>query len=328
MKVLLVTGGAGFIGSNFIRYFLRRNKSFILINLDKLTYAGNLENLKEVENSPRYHFVKGDICNHELVSYIFKKYKPDYVINFAAESHVDRSLEDPSTFTQSNVLGTLTLLENARNAWNRSDRNVCRFLQISTDEVYGSLENNTDYFMENSQILPSSPYSASKAAADLMARAYHVTHGLPVIIIRCCNNYGPYQNTEKFIPKCITCLLQDRKVPVYGNGSNIREWIHVLDHSIAVIKALFYGKPGEIYNIGSGEEISNIDMVKRIVRILGKPEDLIQFTQDRPGHDRRYALNCYKARSNLNWSCRYTLDDGLKETIQWYRSNLNWWKTE
>lgn len=325
MRVLFVTGGAGFIGSNFTKYFLKRNKDFIVVNMDKLTYAGNMNNIRELEDSPRYHFIKGDICNYELVNYVYRKYKPDFVINFAAESHVDRSITHPSIFVETNIAGTLTLLEGARHIWSRRNFRGNRFLQISTDEVYGSIDNDRDYSMEDSCLLPNSPYSASKAGADMMARAFHQTYGLPVIITRCCNNYGPYQNTEKFIPKCITNALKDIPIPVYGDGANTREWIHVLDHSVAVIRALFYGRPGEIYNIGTNEEISNIELVRRILKSMNKPEDLIKYVPDRPGHDRRYALNSYKSRNALNWSPKYRLEDGLNETTLWYTENRSWW---
>lgn len=325
MNILLVTGGAGFIGSNFIRYFLRRNKNFILVNIDKLTYAGNLKNLRDLEDSPRYHFIKGDICNQELVGYALNKYRPSYIINFAAESHVDRSIHHPSVFGETNILGTMTLLEGARNLWRRQGYKGKRFVQVSTDEVYGSLDNATDYFLEESNLLPNSPYSASKAAADLMVRAFFQTYGVPGIITRCCNNYGPYQNIEKFIPTCISNALNDKPIPVYGDGSNVREWIHVLDHSTGIIKALFYGRPGEIYNIGSGEECSNLELAERILTILNKPKDQIEFVGDRLGHDWRYALNSYKIRHSLEWSRKYNLEDGLKETVLWYKDNRQWW---
>jgi len=325
MKILLVTGGAGFIGSNFIKLFLRRNKNYIVVNIDKLTYAGNLSNLSELEDSPRYHFVKGDICNYELVNYVLKRYRPSFIVNFAAESHVDRSIDQPSVFVDTNVMGTLTLLEGAKYFWSKNGYAGNRFIQISTDEVYGSIENKKDYFTEESSLSPNSPYSASKASADLMVRAFFKTYDFPAIITRCCNNYGPYQHLEKFIPKCITNAMQDKPIPVYGDGSNVREWIHVLDHCIAITRVLFYGKPGEIYNIGSGEEMSNMDIVRKTLQLLGKPEDLIKMVKDRPGHDMRYALNSYKVRSNLNWSSKYKLDEGIKDTILWYQSNRSWW---
>ena len=326
MRVILVTGGCGFIGSNFINYFIKRNKNYIVVNMDKLTYAGNTKNLTNLKNNPRYHFIKGDICNHELVNYVMKRYRPNHILNFAAESHVDRSINRPSLFAQTNIMGTLTLLESARNYWRTgrySRKN--RFLQVSTDEVYGSTKNSKDFFMEESNLLPNSPYSASKASADLMVRAYGKTFGIPVITTRCCNNYGPYQNAEKFIPKCITNALKNESIPLYGDGLNIREWIYVQDHCTALIRALFYGKPGEIYNIGSGEEAANIYIVKKILKLLKKPESLIKMVKDRPAHDRRYALNSYKAISNFKWSPRQTLDEGLKSTVNWYMQNEDWW---
>lgn len=326
MKVMLVTGGAGFIGSNFIRYFLRRNRNFILVNLDKLTYAGNLNNLREVEDSPRYHFIKGDICNYELVNYVLRKYKPHIIINFAAESHVDRSIHHPSAFAETNIMGTLTLLESARHIWGKGNPEDCRFVQVSTDEVYGSIDNDQDYFLEESNLLPNSPYSASKAGADLMVRAYAKTYGLPVITTRCCNNYGPYQYPEKFIPKSITCALNGEPIEIYGDGKNKREWIHVLEHCIALIRAMFYGKPGEVYNIGTGFEISNIELAQKILKYLEKPQDMIRYVDDRPAHDRRYALNSYKIKSNLNWVSKIRFEDGLYQTVQWYKDNRNWWK--
>jgi len=325
MKVILVTGGAGFIGSNFIRYFLRRNKDFILINLDKLTYAGNPDNLNDMEDCPRYHFVKGDICNYELVNYIFRKFKPEYIINFAAESHVDRSIANPSVCAGTNILGTMTLLENAQHLWGKCPPKGKRFIQVSTDEVYGSTASPDDYFLEESPLAPNSPYAASKASADLMIRAFSKTYGLPAIITRCCNNYGPFQHTEKFIPVCITHALQDKPIPIYGDGRNVREWIHVLDHCVALIRVLFYGEPGQIYNIGTGEEICNLELAGKVLKALGKPEDLIQPVTDRPGHDVRYALNSYKIRSHLCWNNKYKLEDGLAHTIQWYKANTGWW---
>jgi dTDP-glucose 4,6-dehydratase len=325
MNIMLVTGGAGFIGSNFTRYFLRRNKNFLLINIDKLTYAGNPANLRDLENSPRYHFIKGDICNQELVSYVFRKYRPDFVVNFAAESHVDRSIHNPYVFAETNLMGTLNLLECARSLWSRRSMRGCRFIQISTDEVYGSIGNNSDYFLEETTLAPNSPYSASKASADMMTRAYCKTYGLPVIVTRCCNNYGPWQNTEKFIPTCITSALRDKPIPIYGSGTNVREWLHVLDHCTAIIRVLFYGINGEIYNIGSGEEITNLELAKRILNILGKPEDMIKLVADRPGHDKRYALNSYKVRNATGWTRKYSLADGLKDTVAWYQENRSWW---
>lgn len=326
MRVILVTGGAGFIGSTFIKYFLRRNKDFIIVNLDKLTYAASLENLRELENSPRHHFVKGDICNQDLVNYIMKRFRPDYVINFAAETNVDRSISNPAVFVQSNVMGTLTLLEAARYQWSKSDIHNNRFIQVSTDEVYGSLRNDEDFFMEESNLVPNSPYSASKAGADMLVQSFVKTHGMPAVITRSCNNYGPCQNLEKFIPKCIINALEDKPIPIYGDAMSKREWINVIDHCIGIIRVMFYGKPGEIYNIGSGEELSNFDIAKRILNIMGKPENAIEMIDERPGNDRRCALNSYKIRNNLSWSSKYSLDEGLKETVKWYKENKEWWK--
>ena len=326
MEVLLVTGGAGFIGSNFIKYFINTYKDFVVVNYDKLTYAGNLENLREVSDLPNYHFVEGDICDNVQFNKVLSEFNPDYIINFAAESHVDRSIDGPLVFGQTNLIGTLNLLECTRNFWKKTNYSGKRFLQISTDEVYGSLENNTDKFFENSNLLPNSPYSASKAGADLLARAFFRTYGLPVIITRCCNNYGPYQYKEKFIPTCVSRALKDQPIPIYGNGSNVREWIHVLDHCKSVVNALFSGTPGEIYNIGSEEETSNIDMARMILDILGKPQDSIIYINDRLGHDNRYALDSTKGKNELGCSCSYKLKEGLLETVLWYKNNQAWWE--
>lgn len=326
MKVLLVTGGAGFIGSNFIRFFMNTRKDFIVVNYDNLTYAGNLANLEDVAKLPGYYFVKGDICDREQFNKTLDEYNPDYIINFAAESHVDRSIFGPSVFGQTNFLGTLNLLECVQSFWkSKTNYNEKRFLQISTDEVYGSIENDTDYFTENSYLLPNSPYSATKASADLLVRSFYKTYGLPVVITRCCNNYGKYQYSEKFIPTCISKALKDQPIPIYGDGTNVREWIHVLDHCTAITTALFSGTPGEIYNIGSGEEVSNIDMAQMILNILGKSQDSIIKVNDRPGHDKRYALDCSKVKTDLGWSCSYKLSDGIRETVLWYKDNLSWW---
>lgn len=325
MKVLLVTGGAGFIGSNFIKYFLETQNDFIVINYDKLTYAGNLDNLNDIEANPRYIFIKGDICDFKKINRILNKYEPDYIINFAAESHVDRSIDGPLVFGQTNVVGTLNLLQCVQSFWGKSNYKDKRFLQVSTDEVYGSIENDKDLFTENSIILPNSPYSATKAGADLLVRAFFVTYGLPVITTRCCNNYGAYQYEEKFIPTCVSKALSGEPIPIYGDGLNIREWIHVLDHSAAIVKVLFDGKVGEIYNIGSGEEVSNIEMARMILKILDKPQDAIIKVGDRLGHDRRYALDSSKIKDELNWSCKYKLSDALAQTVSWYKDNKSWW---
>ena len=325
MKALLVTGGAGFIGSNFIKYFLESYKDFIVINYDDLTYAGNLENLSEVAGSPRYYFVKGDICDHDKFSRVLSNYNPDYIINFAAETHVDRSIDGPLVFGQTNVIGTLNLLQCVQSYWGETGYDDKRFLQVSTDEVYGSIDNHTDRFTEYSNILPNSPYSATKAGADLLVRAFSRTYGLPIIITRCCNNYGPYQYKEKFIPTCIIKALNDEPIPIYGDGSNVREWIHVRDHCAALATALFYGTPGQIYNIGSGEEYSNLEMAGMILRILGKSQKAIINVDDRLAHDKRYALNSKKIKKELNWSCKYKFIDGINETVLWYKNNQSWW---
>ena len=326
MRIILVTGGAGFIGSNFVRNFLMRNKNFILVNMDKLTYAGNLKSLKEFIDSPRHHFIHGDICNHELVNYIMRKYKPEIIVNFAAESHVDRSINNPSIFAETNIMGTLTLLESARHIWSKYGFRGCKFVQVSTDEVYGSIENDSDYFSEESCIQPNSPYSASKAGADMMVRAYSRSFGFPGVISRCCNNYGPYQNKEKFIPNSITYALRNEPIPVYGNGKNKREWIHLLDHCWALSRVIFYGKSGEVYNIGTGEELSNIELAQKILADLGKDKDMVRFVDDRPGHDFRYALNSRKIEKSLGWSPKIGFEEGLHQTIKWYKDNRSWWE--
>jgi dTDP-glucose 4,6-dehydratase len=320
MKTILVTGGAGFIGCNFINWFLEKNRDFTLINLDKLTYAGNLGNLKSVENLPGYRFIKGDICDARLVYGVMEQYKPEYIVNFAAESHVDRSINNPLVFAETNIIGVATLLDTVYRFWGKTGFDGKCFLQISTDEVYGSIGQEGIPFSEESPLLPNSPYSASKASADLLVRSFVKTYHLPAIITRCCNNYGPCQYTEKFIPTCITNALRNKPIPIYGDGTNIREWIHVLDHCEAITRALFEGRPGDIYNIGSGEESSNIDLAKIILNCLNKPEDLIKMVSDRPGHDFRYALNSAKANKILKWRCKYKFSEGIQETIRWYEN--------
>jgi dTDP-glucose 4,6-dehydratase len=321
MKTILVSGGAGFIGSNFINWFLEKYKDFTLVNIDKLTYAGNVDNLKKVGNSPGYRFIQGDICDAGLVDDIMEQYQPDYIVNFAAESHVDRSISNPMIFAETNIVGVAMMLDAAHRLWGKTGFDGKRFVQISTDEVYGSIGHDEAPFSEESALLPNSPYSASKASADLMVRAFIKTYHFPASITRCCNNYGPCQYTEKFIPTCITNALMNKPIPIYGNGTNIREWIHVLDHCEAIAKVLFEGKAGEIYNIGSGEEISNIDLAKIILKCLNKPEDLIKMVSDRPGHDFRYALNSRKAKSILGWTCKYKFDEGIHKTINWYENH-------
>jgi len=316
---LLVTGGAGFIGSNFIRYMLKEHDDVIVTNLDKLTYAGNLKNLEEVENDSRHRFVKGDIADRELVSKLFREEEFDAVVNFAAESHVDRSILDSAPFVETNIKGTQVLLDLA------GKHGIGRFIQISTDEVYGSL-GNTGKFTEDSLLEPNSPYAASKAAADMLCRAYYKTYGLPIIITRSSNNYGPYQHPEKLIPLMILKALNDESLPVYGDGRNVRDWLYVGDNCRAIDIVLRKGKVGEIYNIGGSEERRNIEVVKLILKKLGKPESLIRFVQDRPGHDWRYALDISKIKRELGWQPTYCFEQGLKQTITWYVDNLDWVK--
>jgi dTDP-glucose 4,6-dehydratase len=316
MKIL-VTGGAGFIGSSFVRFVLQTRKDFQVVNYDLLTYAGNLRNLDEVSGDPRYEFVRGDIADAGQVAAVFAKHRFDAVVNFAAETHVDRSILDSAPFIRTNVEGTRCLLEAAR------QHGVSRFIQISTDEVYGSL-GATGSFREDTPIDPTSPYSASKAAADLLALAYHKTYGVPVMITRCTNNYGPYQFPEKLIPVLITNAVDDRPLPIYGDGLNVREWIYADEHSRAVLMTLERGTPGNVYNIGSGHEKTNLDVVREILRLMKKPESLIQFVKDRPGHDRRYAIDCSKIRREWNWSAEVDFSAGLAKTIEWYRGHLDW----
>jgi len=317
MKNLLITGGAGFIGSNFILYMLEKYSGYTIVNLDILTYAGNLSNLSKIENNNRYTFIKGSINNLELVSHILHDYNIDAIINFAAESHVDRSILGPDIFVETNVRGTTTLLEAAR------EYGIEKFLQVSTDEVYGSLGDDGK-FTEQTHISPNSPYSASKASADMLVRSYYKTFKMPVLITRCSNNYGPYQFPEKLIPLMIKNAREDKQLPVYGTGKNIRDWIHVLDHCSGIDLVLHKGQAGEVYNIGGENEWKNIDIVKEILKILGKPESLIKFVTDRPGHDFRYAIDPSKIKIELGWKPKYNFSGGLKETIQWYNDNQKW----
>jgi len=318
MKRILVTGGAGFIGSNFINYILSGRKDVFIVNLDKLTYAGNLKNLTGVESHPNYKFIKGDIVNDELVKYIFEKYEITHVINFAAESHVDRSILGSEIFFRTNVLGTNVLLENAK------EFEIEKFIQISTDEVYGSL-GSEGQFEETTPLQPNSPYAASKASADMMALAFHHTYGVPVVITRCSNNYGQLQFPEKLIPLMIINALNNRKLPVYGDGLNIRDWIYVIDHNKAIELVLDKGKIGEVYNIGANTEKTNIEIVKLILNQLGKPKELIEFVKDRPGHDKRYAINSNKIKNELGWEPGHSFETAMKDTINWYLENVNWW---
>lgn len=315
MTKVLVTGGAGFIGSNFVHYMLEKHPDYEIVNLDALTYCGNLENLEGVEDNPNYTFVKGDIRDHELVDEIARDV--DYIVHFAAESHVDRSIEDPEIFIKSNILGTQVLLDAAKKY------EIKKYLQVSTDEVYGTL-GAEGYFTEETPLQPNSPYSASKAGADLMVRAYYETFGLPVNITRCSNNYGPYQFPEKLIPLMISNALEDKELPVYGDGKNIRDWLHVHDHCSAIDLVLHKGRIGEVYNIGGHNEKQNIEIVKLILKELGKSESLIKFVTDRLGHDRRYAIDSTKISEELGWKPKYTFETGIVETIQWYLDNQEW----
>ena len=315
---ILVTGGCGFIGANFIRHILSKYP-YNIINLDKLTYAGNLENLKEIENDSRYTFIKGDIANEADIERIFSSSEIDIVINFAAESHVDRSIMDPGAFIKTNIIGTFNLLETVKKG------RVKRFIQVSTDEVYGSL-GKEGKFHEDTPLAPNSPYSASKASADMLAMAYYKTYRTPVMITRCSNNYGPYQFPEKLIPLVITNALVDMELPVYGDGMNIRDWIHVLDHCEAIDIVLHKGESGNVYNIGAENERTNIEIVKLILNILGKPETLIKYVKDRPGHDRRYAIDSTKIKKELGFKTKVSFKMGMEETVAWYIENKSWWK--
>lgn len=315
---LLVTGGAGFIGSNFIHYMLQKYPSYQIINYDKLTYAGNLENLADIANNSNYLFVKGDIVNQELIEYIVKTYEIDVIVNFAAESHVDRSIRSSTEFVITNIIGTQTLLDVAKN-------HSIRFIQISTDEVYGSL-GPTGFFTEQTPLSPNSPYSASKASADMLVRSYHKTYGLNTNITRCSNNYGPYQYPEKLIPLMIINAILRKTLPVYGNGKNIRDWLHVLDHCAAIDLVIHKGKPGEIYNIGGNNERTNLEIVELIVEKLGAPKDLITFVPDRLGHDYRYAIDSRKIQTELGWEPSYSFEEGINDTISWYLEHEKWWK--
>jgi dTDP-glucose 4,6-dehydratase len=317
MKIL-ITGGAGFIGSNLLYYLQAKHSDYQLINVDKLTYAGNLENLRGLEGEKGYRFVKADITDRFALEPLFQK-GLDGVIHLAAESHVDRSITDPDVFVNTNVLGTQVLLDLARKY------QVARYLQVSTDEVYGSL-GSTGYFTEETPLAPNSPYSASKTGADLLVRAAFHTFGQSVLITRCSNNYGPYQFPEKLIPLMISNALEDKPLPVYGDGLNVRDWLHVKDHCRGIDAVFHHGTPGEVYNIGGHNEHSNIEIVKLILKTLGKPESLIQYVKDRPGHDRRYAIDASKIQKELGWEPSITFEVGIQETIQWYLEHRSWWE--
>ncbi|KZL93699.1 dTDP-glucose 4,6-dehydratase [Clostridium magnum] len=331
MKTYLVTGGAGFIGSSFIIYMLNKYSDIRIINLDKLTYAGNLENLKGIDSNPNYTFIQGDICNKELVEELFKKYDIDYIVNFAAESHVDRSIREPEVFVNTNVLGTITLLNTAKKFWEteRGFKEEKKYIQISTDEVYGSL-GQTGFFGETTPINPHSPYSASKASADLIVKAYFDTYKMPINITRCSNNYGPYQFPEKLIPLLINNCLNYKELPVYGDGLNIRDWLYVEDHCKAIDLVINKGKMGQVYNIGGHNEKTNIEIVNIIIKYLNENVDekitksLIKYVEDRKGHDRRYAINTNKIKNELGWYPETNFEVGIKNTIEWYLDNPKW----
>ena len=331
MNNILVTGGAGFIGSNFINMMMYKHTQYKIINVDALTYAGNLENLKNVSANANYTFIKADIRDREKVREIFQVYDIDAVVNFAAESHVDRSIENPEVFLTTNIIGTQVLLDAAQKQWkNNQDDKYCKeykegvkFLQVSTDEVYGAL-GETGMFVETMPLMPNSPYSASKASADMIVRAYHETFGMPVNITRCSNNYGPFQFPEKLIPLMINNCLSDKDLPIYGDGMQVRDWLHVTDHCAAIDTVLHKGKDGEVYNIGGNNEKANIEIIKLIIKTLSKSESLIQYVKDRPGHDRRYAIDNTKISNQLGWKPVYTFEQGMKETIEWYLNNSGW----
>ncbi len=318
MSKVLVTGGAGFIGSNFVRMLLH-GSAHEVVNVDALTYAGNLENLKDVEHNERYAFEKADITDAAGIDAIFARHRPDYVAHFAAESHVDRSVLDATAFIQTNVVGTQVLLDKARTY------QVKRFVHVSTDEVYGSL-GAWGYFTEETPLQPNSPYSSSKAGSDLLVRAAVHTHGMDAVITRCSNNYGPFQFPEKLIPLMIANALEGKKLPVYGDGRNVRDWIYVTDHCEGIRLAMEQGQKGEVYNFGGNSERRNIEVVKTLLRLLGKGEDLIQYVKDRPGHDHRYAIDATKARATLGWTPRHSFEEGLRQTVDWYLQNKEWWQ--
>lgn len=317
IRKILVTGGCGFIGSNYIRLELATDPQLSIVNLDKLTYAGNLENLADLQKNPRYQFAKGDICNKEFVTSLLQGGDIDAVVNFAAESHVDRSILDSSPFVQTNIVGTQTLLDCCRQF------KIGRYVQVSTDEVYGTLGDDGK-FTEETPIAPNSPYSASKAAADLLVRAYVHTFGFPAVITRCSNNYGPYQFPEKLIPLFVSNALNDQPLPVYGTGLNVRDWIHVQDHCRGIGAALRNGKVGEVYNFGGNSELTNLDLTYMLLEALGKPRTLIKYVTDRPGHDHRYAIDASKAKRELGWEPQTVFRDGLKQTIDWYLAHADW----
>ena len=328
---IIVTGGAGFIGSNYIHYMFQKYDNEIrIINVDKLTYAGNLENLKDIENRENYTFVKADICDSEAIMKIFDENDIDRVVHFAAESHVDRSIRNPEVFVKTNVLGTLVMLNAAKSAWELPDGTFKpdkKFLHVSTDEVYGSLEEDGGFFYETTPYDPHSPYSASKASSDMLVKSYMDTYKFPANITNCSNNYGPYQFPEKLIPLMIANALNDKPLPVYGTGENVRDWLYVEDHCRAIDLIIHKGRVGEVYNVGGHNEMTNIDIVKIICKELGKPESLITYVADRKGHDMRYAIDPTKIHNELGWLPETKFADGIKKTIKWYLDNKEWWET-
>ena len=331
MKTYLVTGGAGFIGSNFVLYMLKKYQDIRIINLDKLTYAGNLENLEEVKHNKNHIFVNGDICDKELIEDLFQKYDFDYVVNFAAESHVDRSIKEPEIFAKTNIIGTVNLLNVAKESWETQDswKEGKKFLQVSTDEVYGSL-GDTGFFTETTPLDPHSPYSSSKTSADLMVKAYYDTFKMPINITRCSNNYGPFQFPEKLIPLLINNCLNHKDIPVYGDGLNVRDWLYVEDHCKAIDMVIREGRLGEVYNVGGHNERTNIAIVKTVIDYLNKnvdsaiTEDLIKYVEDRKGHDRRYGIDPTKIKEELGWYPETVFEEGIVKTIKWYLDNKEW----
>ncbi|PFJ16961.1 dTDP-glucose 4,6-dehydratase [Bacillus cereus] len=316
---ILVTGGAGFIGSNFIHYMLKNYETYKIINYDALTYSGNLNNVKSIQNNPNYLFVKGKIQNGELLKHVVKRHDVHGIVNFAAESHVDRSIENPIPFYDTNVIGTVTLLELVKKYPH------IKLVQVSTDEVYGSL-GKTGKFTEETPLSPNSPYSSSKASADMIALSYYKTYQLPVVVTRCSNNYGPYQYPEKFIPLMVTNALEEKRLPLYGDGLHVRDWLHVTDHCSAIDTVLHKGRVGEVYNIGGNHEKTNVEVVEQVIKLLGKTKKNIEFVTDRLGHDRRYAINAQKMKNEFDWEPKYMFEQGLKETVEWYENNTEWWK--
>jgi len=320
MKVILVTGGSGFIGSNFINYFFRRNKSYIIINYDNLTHTQNSENLREIERSPRYHFVKGSILNQELVNYVIKRHRPDYIINCASETSPTKSLTNPASVFETNVMGTLTLLESARYFWSKHNYEGNRFIQVSTTEVYGFNNDIGNYFSEDSHIMPQNPYAVSKASADMLVKSYVDNFNFPAIISRCCNTYGPYQSIEGFIPSCIKSIIENQPLILNEENNIYREWLYVLDHCTAIIRIMFYGKIGETYNIGSGAEYTDREIANKILKILGKSEIQTEAEKDNASGI-HCTVNSYKIRTNLSWGHKFNIDDGLLDTVRWYLHN-------